>query len=103
MAVIEDDPYGEIKQEAKPAAVPSARDVNLFHSKSDVDSSATSQHHTIGIKHDQASAGDHVHDGKSARKVGHGLSLNVVSSGSDAATIDSILLMLHNVIEFTES
>lgn len=102
MPVIEGDPFGEVKEEAKPTS-PEPREVKLFHTRSDVDSSTTAQHHTIGIKHDQASSGDHNHDGKGSRKIGQGLSLNVVSSGTDAATIDSLLLMLHNVIEFTES
>lgn len=102
MPVVKDDPFGEIKEDAKPAT-PEPREVNLFHSRSDVDSGTSAQHHTIGVKHNQAAAGDHNHDGKASRKIGQGLSLNVVSSGTDTATIDSMLLMLHNVIEFTES
>lgn len=102
MPVIKDDPFGEVKNDKGPSS-PEPREVNLFHSRSDVDSAVSAQHHTLGIKHDQASSGDHSHDGKGSRKIGTGLSLNVVSSGTDAATIDSILLMLHNIIEFTES
>lgn len=100
--VIEGDPFGVVKSDAKPST-PEPRIVNQFHARSDVDSSTIAQHHTLGVKHNQASTGDHVHDGASSRKIGQGLALNVVSSGTDAATIDSILLMLHNVIEFTES
>ena len=65
MPVFEDDPFGPIKQEKKPVSA-SPREVNLFHSRSDLDSSQTAQHHSLGIKHDQASAGDHVHDSKSS-------------------------------------
>jgi hypothetical protein len=43
------------------------------HSNSDVDSAITSQHHTLGIQHNQASPGDHKHDGKSSKKIGKGL------------------------------
>jgi hypothetical protein len=43
--------------------------VNSFHLSSDVDKSAISQHHTLGIQATQASPGDHNHDGKSSRKI----------------------------------
>jgi len=42
---------------------PTAREVNILHSKSDVDTDVSAQHHTLGIRHDQSSPGDHVHDG----------------------------------------
>lgn len=40
------------------------------HSRSDVDLSARSLHHTLGVKHSQASPGDHSHDGKTSKKLG---------------------------------
>jgi hypothetical protein len=52
---------------------PSSADVSKFHSNSDSDSSQISQHHTLGIQHNQASPGDHKHDGKSSKKIGKGL------------------------------
>lgn len=51
----------------------SAEDVNRIHSKSDNDSATTAQHHTLGILHNQASPGDHKHDGKSSKKLGKGV------------------------------
>jgi hypothetical protein len=39
-----------------------AKEVNDFHTHSDVDSSWRAQHHTLGTKHDQAASGDHKHD-----------------------------------------
>lgn len=42
--------------------------VNSFHLSSDVDKSAISQHHTLGILGTQASPGDHTHDGTSSKK-----------------------------------
>jgi hypothetical protein len=39
------------------------------HLKSDVDSSPVSQHHTLGVSTNQASPGDHIHDGRSSRKL----------------------------------
>lgn len=95
MSVIEGDPFGPIKDEKKPVS-PEPREVNLFHSRSDVDSSQQAQHHTLGIKHDQGSPGDHVHDGVSSRKVGTGLNL------SAGTTLASLKTMLAKVIEFTD-
>lgn len=48
---------------------PSAEKVNLFHTSSDVDKSAISQHHTLGTLATQASPGDHSHDGKSSVRI----------------------------------
>jgi hypothetical protein len=39
------------------------------HTNSDVDASKYAQHHTLGISANQASPGDHNHDGKVSRKV----------------------------------
>lgn len=102
MSVIEDDPFGGIKAEQKPAS-PEPREVNQFHARSDVDSSVTAQHHTLGVKHDQASPGDHAHDGKGSRKIGTGLALTVTGSKGGNAALASLLTMLKNVIEFTDS
>lgn len=43
--------------------------VNSFHLSSDVDKSAISQHHTLGIQATQASPGDHNHDGTTSKKL----------------------------------
>lgn len=40
-----------------------AESVNRFHDKSDKDTSAVAQHHTLGSKKNQASPGNHNHDG----------------------------------------
>lgn len=95
MAVIEGDPFGDIKEDKGPAS-PEPREVNLFHERSDVDSNWAAQHHTLGIKHNQASPGDHAHDGKSSRKIGTGLNLH---SGS---TLAELKTMLAQVIDFTD-
>jgi hypothetical protein len=42
---------------------PPAAAVEDFHTNSDVDSRAESQHHTLGPGPNQASPGDHRHDG----------------------------------------
>lgn len=101
MPVIKDDPWGEVKEDAKPTS-PEPREVNQFHSRSDVDSKQVAQHHTLGNGHNQASAGDHVHDGKSTRKVGYGLGLTISGVKNTAASEDSIVAMLQQVIEFND-
>lgn len=100
--VVPGDPFGEVKQDAKPAT-PDPREVNLFHSRSDVDASTIAQHHTIGIKHTQASSGDHVHDGKSSRKIGQGLGLIVTGSTGGNVALNNLLDMLAQVIDFTDT
>lgn len=55
-----------------PMIPPTSAESNKAHSNSDVDSSTTSQHHTLGIAHNQASPGDHLHDGKSSKLIGKG-------------------------------
>jgi hypothetical protein len=102
MTAFENDPFGSIKNDKKPAS-PEPREVNLFHARSDRDSSWSAQHHTIGIEHNQTSAGDHSHDGVGSRKVGYGMSLTVETGVSTAADLAALLVMLHKVIEFTET
>lgn len=43
--------------------------VNSFHLNSDIDKSAISQHHTLGISATQASPGDHNHDGTTSKRL----------------------------------
>lgn len=101
-AVFPDDPFGPIKQEQKGIG-PEPREVALIHNRSDVDSSTLSQHHTLGIKHTQAAAGDHVHDGASSRKIGTGLSLSITGSKGGNAALGSLITMLKSVIDFTDN
>lgn len=43
--------------------------VKDFHLNSDVDQNAISQHHTLGPLANQASPGDHIHDGKTSARL----------------------------------
>lgn len=97
-----DDPYGPIKN-PKLNPAPDPRTVNGFHSRSDLDSGQSAQHHTLGIGHNQASAGDHVHDGSSSRRVGQGLNLSISGSKGGNAAVASIITMLKNIIEFEDN
>jgi hypothetical protein len=47
----------------------SAGEVNDFHSNSDVDKSTLAQHHTLGPQPNQASPGDHNHDGRNSKRL----------------------------------
>jgi hypothetical protein len=79
---------------------PSSEDVNKFHSNSDVDSSVTAQHHTLGILHNQSSPGDHQHDGKSSKKIGKGKNLAFPTTASatySQAQIQSIIDALRQI------
>lgn len=40
------------------------------HTRADTDLSPRSLHHTLGTKHNQASPGDHYHDGTNSKKIG---------------------------------
>jgi hypothetical protein len=58
--------------------------VNSFHLSSDVDKSAISQHHTLGIQATQASPGDHIHDGTTSKRI----KLGDVSGTSISFTVE---------------
>ena len=63
--------------------------VKDFHKRSDVDSSAQAQHHTLGIKAGQSSPGDHNHNGDSSVKILKGTTISG-SRASGAALISVI-------------
>jgi hypothetical protein len=76
------------------APVPSSVEVSKAHTNSDVDSSVTAQHHTLGILHNQSSPGDHKHDGKSSVRIGKGKDLAFPTTANAAynqAQIQSII------------
>lgn len=86
--VIPDDPFGTQKQPASRTSPP-PEEVNNFHQRSDIDSSALAQHHTLGVKHDQASPGDHTHNGEGSLKLMSGITVTG-SKGGNAALTDLI-------------
>lgn len=101
MPVVEGDPFGEIKYERRSTA-PNPRDVNLAHVRSDVDSSQIAQHHSLGIQHNQAAAGDHSHNGSGSRKVGTGLGLDVTGAKAGNTALASLIAQLQKVIDMTD-
>ena len=82
---------------------------NSSHYHSDVDSSQTSQHHSLGPGRNQASPGNHQHDGVTSPKIGPmemdptvGLEGQVRPALTVAATAASIRTFLHNFFEFRD-
>jgi hypothetical protein len=97
--IIEGDPFGEIK---KPAArtSPDPQTVNNFHNRADTDSAATAMHHTLGVKHNQASPGDHKHEGIGSRFIMEGITVTG-SKGGNAALAD-LITKLAAALGFTD-
>lgn len=75
-------------------------EVNKFHSNSDADTSVVAQHHTLGILHNQASPGDHKHDGKTSKSIGKGKDLAFPTTAGAAYTqaqLQSIINALRSI------
>lgn len=83
--------------EVDPAAV------NKFHGRDDVDKSAFAHHHTLGPKSGQASPGNHVHDGKTSKKIGAGLGLGVAGSKGGNVALANLMTYLKNFFDITDT
>lgn len=86
---------------------------NLDHSSSDSDASPKSQHHTLGTNRNQASPGNHIHDGVTSPKLGP---LAINTSGNDTkpalvltgakggnVALTNLIAMLKNFVTFTDN
>lgn len=108
MPVINNDPFGGIKGE-KGSVNPSPAEVRTFHTRADVDAATTAMHHTLGTKRNQATAGDHVHDGRNSRLIGSGTgaTLTGVKTAPTLAQLstvmDNLVILLKKYIEITDS
>lgn len=86
---------------------------NLDHTQSDADSSPQSQHHTLGTARNQASPGDHNHDGTTSRKLGryqmdpagNKVIPKDVLAGAKGGNValTNLIALLKNYIDFTDS
>lgn len=95
-----EDPFGGIKEGVQdPSPLPQV--VGAFHKRSDVDSKTVAQHHTLGPGHNQASPGDHKHDGTSSKKLMDGITIGGAKGGNTA--LADLLLKLAPVLGFTDS
>ncbi len=90
---LSDNPQGGFLPDEN--AKPPAQVVDDFHTNSDVDSRAESQHHTLGPQPTQAAPGDHTHDGGDSRLLLEGV-LITGSRNSDAwrLSVNAILVRL---------
>lgn len=66
--------------------IPTAQESEKAHTNSDIDSATIAQHHTLGIQHNQASPGDHKHDGKSSKLLGKGADPTFPTTANGAYT-----------------
>lgn len=73
----------------------SAEEVEKFHTNSDVDLRAESQHHTLGPSPSQASPGDHRHDGGDSPLILSGFTITgEVGSVPWGQSVNAILVRL---------
>lgn len=73
-----------------PDGAPKAEAVTRFHSNSDRDNSPVAEHHTLGIGHNQASPGDHKHDGKTSKSILKGFNVGFPITAGAAYTQSQI-------------
>lgn len=79
------------------------------HDRADVDLSHRALHHTLGIGHNQASPGDHYHDGVNSKKIGP---LEIDPTGTNktraewtiplAPTVGDIVTLLNRFVNFRQ-
>lgn len=103
MSITPGDPFGPVKGVKGQDNLPTAQVVNRFHTKADTDSGAGAVHHTLGIKHDQASPGDHLHDGKSSRRIMEGKGVVLTGSKGGNVALANLITLLANTLGFTDS
>jgi hypothetical protein len=81
--------------------VADAFEVKEFHRRSDLDSSQFAQHHTLGAGHDQASPGDHKHDGTSSKLLLEGVELT--GDYSSGTVLENLVALLVEHFGLTDS
>jgi len=101
-SIISGDPFGAVHG-TSPYQETTPQDVAKFHSRDDSDTGIQAHHHTIGIRRNQAAAGNHNHDGSSGKKLGEGLALTVSGSRSSGAALASLISQLKLIMELTDN
>ena len=100
-STVPEDPFGSIKKPASNTVAPSPQEVNNFHARADTDSGDGAIHHTLGLKHNQASPGDHKHDGKNSKLILEGKVLTGSKGGNVA--LANLITMLSTAFGFQDS
>jgi hypothetical protein len=86
------------------------------HARTDVDSSQKALHHSLGTSRNQASPGNHIHDGIGSPKLGAKKfdttagqegkvipSLSISGSRGGNAAVASMIALLKNFVDFTDN
>lgn len=76
---------------------PNAKELLDFHTHADTDGSQKAIHHTLGSGHNQASPGDHSHDGGASARIFplEGITISGVKAGNTAlASVIAALVQL---------
>lgn len=73
----------------------SAKESELMHRNADTDSRREALHHTLGSNPNQASPGDHSHDGVDSMKLLAGT--NITGSRTDGTAVASIIMALQKL------
>ena len=84
----------------QPTPIPSSRESELQHTNSDIDSSKTAQHHTLGLDPNQASPGSHTHNGSNSKRIGAGLNLSFPTTANASysqAQMQAVIDALRNL------
>lgn len=97
--VVPGDPFGTIKTPAQ-KQTKSPQEVNADHARSDSDTSATAQHHTLGQGANQSSPGDHKHNGVNSKKLMTGITITGSRGGN--AALASLITNLASTLGFTD-
>jgi hypothetical protein len=91
------------------ANIPSALESQKQHRQSDVDSTPKAQHHTLGPGRNQASPGNHIHDGTTSPKIGE-LEMDPAANGQTRAawtipaapTVNDLVTLLAKFVNFRQ-
>lgn len=84
----------------------SPQEVNILHANSDNDSATTAQHHTLGTGHNQASPGDHKHDGKTSKTLATATLTGQLTPTTIAqvdAILDQVIVILKKFCDITDN
>jgi hypothetical protein len=77
-------------------------EVASFHNRDDIDVSFKSHHHTLGPGHNQASPGDHRHDGKTSKLIGAGDGNILTGAKGGNVALTNLIALVSKYIEFTD-
>lgn len=77
--------------------------IAALHTRSDIDSGPHAAHHSLGTARNQASQGDHIHDGQTSKLIGNGMGLSVTGAKGGNVALTNLLAMLKQVIQFSDT